>query len=283
MQSSCLAIVAGSGDLPKKIVEYCKKHHLDFRVIQFEGVELNWLKNLPVLSAKYEKPNSLFSSLKEIGCNQVVFAGSMKRPKLNPIKFDIKFLKIASKLLPALRSGDDAILKIIADIFEKEGLEILSADQILKNLFVPEGVLTIIKPTNNDLSDIKRGFEIIHYISNIDIGQACIVGQGLCLGIETIQGSDELIKFAGTNKHKYLYDECGGKGVFVKSPKINQDNRIDVPSIGVETIKNLADAGFSGLAIKADSVQIIDKDDCIDLANQLGVFISSVSTNIKNG
>ena len=262
---------------------YCKKHHVDFRIIHFEGVELNWLKDLPVLSAKYEKPNSLFSSLKEIGCNQVVFAGSMKRPKLNPLKFDSTFLKIASKLLPALKSGDDKTLKIIAKIFEKEGLEILSADQILKNLFVSEGVFTKLKPSNNDLSDIMRGFEILYCISKIDIGQACIVGQGLCLGIETIQGSDELIKFAGTNKHKYLFDENGGKGVFVKSPKINQDTRIDVPSIGLETIKNLSDAGFSGLAIKADSVQIIDKDDCIDLANQLGVFISSVSTNIKNG
>ena len=283
MQTSCLAIVAGSGDLPKKIVEYCEKHHLDFRIIQFEGVELNWLKNLPVLSAKFEKPNSLFSSLKEIGCNQVVFAGSMKRPKLNPLKFDSKFLKIASKLLPALRSGDDTTLKIIADIFEKEGLDILSADQILKNLFVPEGILTKIKPSNNDISDIMRGFEILDCISSIDVGQACIVGQGLCLGIETIQGSDQLIKFAGKDKHKYLFDESGGKGVFVKSPKINQDTRIDVPTIGVETIKTLAAAGFSGIAIKADSVQMINKDDCIDLANQLGVFISSVSTNIKNG
>ena len=245
-------------------------------------MELNWLKDLPVLSAKYEKPNSLFASLKDIGCNQVVFAGAMKRPKLNPLKFDSTFLKITSKLLPALKSGDDKTLKIIAKIFEKEGLEILSADQILKNLFVSEGVFTKLKPSNNDLSDIMRGFEILDCISKIDIGQACIVGQGLCLGIETIQGSDELIKFAGTNKHKYLFDENGGKGVFVKSPKINQDTRIDVPSIGVETIKNIAAEGFSGLAIKADTVQMIDKDDCIDLANQLGVFISSVSTNIKN-
>ena len=224
MQTTCLAIVAGSGDLPMKIVEYCKKHHLDFRIIHFEGVELNWLDDLPVLTAKYEKPNSLFASLKEMGCNQVVFAGAMKRPKLNPLKFDSKFLKIASKLLPALKSGDDSTLKIIANIFEKEGLEILSANQILKNLFVPEGNLTNLKPSNNDLSDIMRGFEILDCISKIDIGQACIVGQGLCLGIETIQGSDELIKFASTNKHKYLYDENGGRGVFIKSPKTSSRN-----------------------------------------------------------
>ena len=103
------------------------------------------MKDLPVLSAKYEKPNSLFASLKDFGCNQVVFAGAMKRPKLNPLKFDSTFLKIASKLLPALKSGDDTTLKIIAKIFEKEGLEILSADQILQNLFVPEGVFTKLK------------------------------------------------------------------------------------------------------------------------------------------
>jgi len=279
MQTTCLAIVAGSGDLPMKIVEYCKKHHLDFRIIHFEGVELNWLGEMPVLTAKYEKPNSLFASLKEMGCNQVVFAGAMKRPKLNPLKFDAKFLKIASKLLPALKSGDDTTLKIIAEIFEKEGFEIIATDKILKNIFLSEGVFTKKIPSENDLIDVMRGFEILNIISKADIGQACVIAQGLCLGIETIQGSDELIKFAGQSKKNYLNNESDGKGVFIKSPKLNQDNRIDVPTVGVETIRTIAEAGLSGLAIKADCVQMINKSACIDTANQLGIFITSVSSD----
>lgn len=281
MQSPCLAIIAGAGDLPIKIVEYCKNNNLNFKVIHFEGVELHWTKDLKVVTANYEKPGALFTSLKDSGCNQVVFAGAMLRPKLNPLKFDTKFLKIASRLLPALKNGDDKTLKIIAEIFEKEGFEIIAANDILKDLFVPESVLTDIAPSEDDLSDIKRGFEILDYTSKLDIGQACIVGQGLCLGIETIQGSDALIKFVGQDKDRYVHDKFGGKGVFVKSPKQNQDSRIDVPTIGVDTVKSIAAAGLSGIAIKADSVQIINKNACIDLANQLGVFISSVSTNKK--
>jgi len=142
MQSPCLAIVAGAGDLPIQIVEHCKSNNIDFKIIHFEGVELHWLKQLPVINAKFEKPNALFASLNDCGCNQVVFAGAMKRPKLNPLKFDAKFLKIASKLLPALKSGDDTTLKIIAEIFEKEGFEIIATDKILKNIFVSEGVFT---------------------------------------------------------------------------------------------------------------------------------------------
>ncbi|MDC1413620.1 LpxI family protein [Amylibacter sp.] len=119
--------------------------------------------------------------------------------------------------------------------------------------------------------------EILDHISAIDVGQACIVGQGLCLGIETIQGSDELIKFASLKKDDYLNNKAGGKGVFLKSQKINQDTRIDVPTIGINTIQNIANAGFSGIALKANNVQIIDKEICIELANQLGIFIVSVS------
>ena len=279
MQSPCLAIVAGAGDLPIQIVEHCKSNNIDFKIIHFEGVDLHWLKQLPVINAKFEKPNALFASLNNCGCNQVVFAGAMKRPKLNPLKFDAKFLKIASKLLPALKSGDDTTLKIIAEIFEKEGFEIIATDKILKNIFVSEGVFTKKIPSENDLIDIMRGFEILNIISKADIGQACVIAQGLCLGIETIQGSDALIKFAGQSKKNYLHDESDGKGVFIKSPKLNQDNRIDVPTVGVETIRTIAEAGLSGLAIKADCVQMIDKNACIDTANHLGIFITSVSSD----
>ena len=64
---------------------------------------------------------------------------------------------------------------------------------------------------------------------------------------------------------------------YLKSQKINQDTRIDVPTIGINTIQNIANAGFSGIALKANNVQIIDKEICIELANQLGIFIVSVS------
>ena len=124
-----------------------------------------------------------------------------------------------------------------------------------------------------------RGFEILNIISKAYIGQACVIAQGLCLGIETIQGSDALIKFAGQSKKNYLHDESDGKGVFIKSPKLNQDNLIDVPTVGVETIRTIAEAGLSGLAIKADCVQMINKNACIDTANQLGIFITSVSSD----
>ena len=80
-------------------------------------------------------------------------------------------------------------------------------------------------------------------------------------------------------KKNYLNNKSDGKGVFIKSPKLNQDNRIDVPTVGVETIRTIAAAGLSGLAIKADCVQMIDKSTCIDVANQLGIFITSVSSD----
>ena len=79
MGSPCLAIVAGAGELPINIVKHCIKNNLNYKIIHFEGVELPWAKDLSVISAKFEKPNTLFLSLKDFKCDQVVFAGSMKR------------------------------------------------------------------------------------------------------------------------------------------------------------------------------------------------------------
>lgn len=267
-----LAIVAGTGALPKQLAEHCKSINRPYHIVQFQGIDLDWLTDDHIITARYEKPNALFKALKARDCTQIVFAGAMQRPKLTPLKFDVKLMKLAPTLLPALKSGDDGTLRMIASIFESEGFEILAAHDILDSLMVSAGTLTQASPSAQDQSDIDRGFAILNTLSNADIGQACVVGQGLCLGVETIQGSDALLSFVGNTKAPFLVNDTA-QGVFVKAPKTNQDNRMDMPTIGPNTIQSVADAGLSGIAIQAGRVQILDQETCVDLANTLGLFI----------
>ena len=271
-----LAIVAGSGALPLQLAEHCQSIGRSYKIIRFNGTQLDWASNHPVISAEFEKPKSLFSAIRKAGCKQIVFAGAIQRPKLNPLKFDLAFLKFAPTLLPALKKGDDTTLRLIASLFESEGFKIISAHQILDQLMVPKGILTRIHPSLGSQLDIERGFSILNIMAEADVGQACIVGQGLCLGIETVQGSDYLISNVGTAKGNYLEDIKGCNGVFIKAPKVGQDTRLDTPTIGPVTIQSVYDAGLSGIAIKENSVQILEKDACVKLANNLELFIVSV-------
>ncbi len=270
-----LAIVAGAGDLPQQLVAACQSTGRGYQVVRFNGIDLNWVDDQPVIDAVFEKPNSLFKQLKKAECTQVVFAGAMQRPKLNPLKFDLKLMKLAPTLLPALKGGDDGALSLIAQIFESEGITVIPAHEILPELLAQSGVLTNIKPSQQDQADISRGFAILHAMSSADVGQACVVGQGLCLGIETIQGSDTLLRFVQETKNDYVDHSAG---VFIKAPKQNQDRRMDMPTIGIETVNSVHTAGLRGIAIAANGVQMLDRDACIQQANELGLFIAAVDT-----
>ena len=269
-----LAIVAGAGELPQKLAAACVSAERGYQVVRFNGIELDWTDGHPVIDAIFEKPNSLFKQLHQAGCKQVVFAGAMQRPKLNPLKFDLKLMKLAPTLLPALKGGDDGALSLIAQIFESEGIEVVSAHAIIPELLAKTGVLTTVKPTEQDNADIARGFVVLDAMSVADVGQACVIAQGLCLGVETIQGSDALMRFVKDTKTPFVGK--GHMGVFIKAPKLGQDRRIDMPTIGIDTLSAVHNAGLRGIAVAADGVQILNQKECVEFANALGLFITVV-------
>ena len=94
--------------------------------------------------------------------------------------------------------------------------------------------------------------------------------QGLVLGVEGIEGTDELIKRCGT------YQRKGDGGVLVKLRKPQQDMRIDLPTIGTRTIENLHAAGMRGIAVHAGNALIVNEPEVIALANKYGMFIKGI-------
>ncbi|MDF3606087.1 hypothetical protein PE067_08085 [Paracoccus sp. DMF-8] len=71
------------------------------------------------------------------GIEQVVFAGAIRRPRLEPDLFDPQTLQIVPRILMAMQTGDDAALREVLAVFEESGLRVLSVDQILPEL-VPQ-------------------------------------------------------------------------------------------------------------------------------------------------
>ncbi|MCP5085495.1 MAG: LpxI family protein [Rhodobacteraceae bacterium] len=271
--SAPLAIVSGDGDLPKLLAEDCRRQGRDYVVVLFAGFEPDWAQGHPQIKATFERPAALFKALKEAGCAHVAFAGSMQRPKLNPLKFDWKFLKLAPTLLPALKSGDDVTLRTINAIFEAEELEIVAPHQLLESLLAPEGVLTKAQPLPDDLADMERGFAIARALGETDVGQGVVVAQGLCLGAESIQGTDAMLGFVAQTASEFKTDVKAGRGVLCKAPKPGQDWRVDLPAIGPQTLENTARAGLAGVAVQAGGVLILDRDKTVAKADELGLFL----------
>jgi UDP-2,3-diacylglucosamine hydrolase len=268
-----LAIIAGRGSLPRLIAEECRRRARPYQVVRLPGVDLAWAEGLPVIQAEFEKPGRLFGALRRAGIGDVTFAGGIKRPDLNPLRFDLKMLSLAPRVLSGLRGGDDKVLRLVAEIFEAEGLQLVGAHELLSGLLAPAGALTRARPSEADVADIRRAREIAALLGRADVGQATVVAQGVCLGLESIQGTDALLAFVARTGAGYRPDPEGARGVLFKAPKPGQDWRIDLPAIGPETVRGAQAAGLAGIVVEAGGVLLLDREALVAACDAARLFL----------
>lgn len=271
--AGALAIVAGTGELPRLLAEECRRRGSPYTVVVFEGTRLDWAADHPVIPAVFEKPGRLFAALRQADCTRVTFAGAMKRPRLSPVRFDLKAIRLAPQLFRAIRSGDDTALRIAASIFEAEGLRLVGAHTILSTLIARPGIHTRARPTDADRDDAARAARIVAALGDVDVGQGAVVAQGICLGTESIQGTDAMLDFVARTSAPYRPDPDGARGVLLKAPKPGQDWRSDLPAIGPDTMTHAHHAGLAGVVVQAGGVLILGEAETIARADELGLFL----------
>lgn len=265
-----LAIVAGRGDLPRLIAEDCAARGRPYLVVMFGGIELPWAAGHPSIPASFEKPGRLFAALHAAGIGAVTFAGGLARPRISPLRFDLKMLCLAPRLLRGIKTGDDATLRLVAQIFEAEGFRVEAPHDILPGLPAAPGVHSRALPDDKDRADAARAVAIVAAMGVADVGQAAVVAGGICLGLESIQGTDAMLAFVAATDPAVRPRR---KGVLFKGPKPNQDRRMDLPAIGPGTLENAAKAGLAGVVVEAGGVMILDQDATVAMADAHGLFL----------
>jgi hypothetical protein len=258
-----LAILCGTGALPHQLLQACP----DALCITFTDIADSLIGGE---THSFERLGLLFEALKRNNISRVVMAGSMQRPALDPSKFDDVMQKIAPDLVTALLQGDDGLLRFVIELFENRGFQVCGAHELLPQLTVVAGLLSDYTPNFQHLADIDKGFAFLKVLSEADIGQSTVFEHGLCLGVETLQGTDALLDFVARTSSS-LRHEPGG--VLIKTPKIGQDLRVDMPAIGPKTILRLQEAGLAGLAIAAGKVLILEPEQTHALIAQYGLFL----------
>ena len=275
-----IGIIAGGGSLPIALADYLEKKNQPFFVLALKGHAdaKSFSSTVPLKVVRLGAIGKAFNLLRKNGVKKIVFIGSVKRPSFSEIRPDFKGLSLLAKLsLKAL--GDDGLLRFVIKEVEKNGFEVVGVHELMPNLLVPKGVLTHQKPNAKDLIDIERGFFVVKLLGKADVGQAVIVQQGLVLSLEGIEGTKALIERTKNLKRK------GDGGVLVKAIKPQQEKRIDMPTIGPDTVKSIYDSGLKGIAVEAEKVLLAEADKTIELADKLNIFIVGVhngSTDLKH-
>jgi len=262
-----VGILAGTGPLPRRLVESCNTQGRAVHVITFEGDNFNPdIADAPNTCVHLGKVGTILLTLKKAECEQVTMAGHFRRPAYNQLKLDLKATRLLPKLLRA--KGDDSLLRVLADVLEQEGFAVVGAETLLPALQIGPGAFGAARPSTEDEVDIDIARDLLRVLGPYDIGQAVVVRRRRVLGIEGPEGTDKLI------------DRCAGVdgetgGVLVKMRKPGQDDRVDLPSIGLETARRCVDAKLSGIAVEAHAALVMDQDALRQKADAHGLFVTA--------
>ena len=262
-----LAILAGGGELPRRLIGLCRSLGRDYFVIAFAGqADADTVTGSPHQWIKLGSVGELFEALHREGVKDLVMAGRIKKPKLSEIRPDMRGAKLLLKIGKGFL-GDDSLLSSIAEELASEGFRILGVHDILEELVTPSGLIGKRAPDPQATEDIKAGVLAAREIGALDIGQAVIVRNGAVIAAENTDGTDALIHGIG---------EQARGGVLVKVLKPGQDRRIDLPTIGVTTVKNVAAAGLQGIAVEAGHTLLIDQMGIAAAADEAGIFVIGI-------
>ena len=264
-----LALIAGAGALPAALAAELPQRPF---VAALEGFAPQGLT--PDLTFRIERLYPFFAALQDQGVTRVAFAGAVRRPRLDPALFDAATAQIVPRLLHTLAQGDDATLREVIALFEEEGFTITGPAEIAPALVPPAG-LFVGQTTARDQQDATRAAAITEALGRVDVGQGCVVQQGLCLAAETIAGTDAMLAQVASLPESLRPAAAAGRGLLYKAPKPLQDRRIDLPTLGPATVAAVARAGLGGIAWEAGGVICLDLPAMQQAAADHGLFLWS--------
>lgn len=278
-KSEAIAVVAGGGRLPLCVAEAARASGRKVLVIALDGFADADFGSFPKRRFRIGQMGAIIRALREAGCREVVLIGSVRRPQRWRVDAGLSLFWLI-KNLDLLWSGDATLLSRLIQVAEREGLHVLGAHEVAPQLLLPIGDHTRTRPNERDRRDIEVGVKAAVGIGALDIGQGVVVARGRVLAVEAAEGTDGMLERAATlNRH-----EAGARvGVLVKWPQPIQDLRVDLPTIGPETVRLAATAGLAGLAVAGDRVLAVDIDDMIALADQHGMFLAALDASSAAG
>ncbi len=269
-----LAIVAGGGDLPRRVAEQARRTGRNPFVVGLKGfAEASLLEEFDGPELSVGEIGRLIQLMKKEGCEEMVFAGSLKRPDFSALKLDLKGVQSLPKILAAAKKGDDALLRAVMDVFAEAGFHIVGADDVLNDLLVQAGPLGAMSPGVDHWPDIRRAAEVAKISGSLEIGQGAVSCASLILAVEAQEGTDCMLARVAELPVEIRGMPEARRGVLVKRPKPQQERRIDLPTIGVTTVRGAAKAGLAGIAVEAGAALVVDRENVANAANELGIFI----------
>ena len=259
-----IGLFLGEKKLPLEILKSLKKKKIKYFIIdlsknnKFKKDRNSYFINI----GKFGKILELIKSKK---CKKVLFAGNIIKPRISKLKLDLKGIYYIPRIIKASKLGDAAILKELIKILSENKIKVVKLNTYNQELTLTKGCHTKTKPTNDDLFLIKKGVQILNKSNAFNHVQALVINSAKIVSLEKRKGTKHMLK--NIKKKKSI------KNLLIKMPKSKQDLRVDLPTIGLDTLKDCKKVNIKGIVMKANQNIFLDKSDSLEYANKNNIFV----------
>lgn len=273
-----IALIAGAGPLPIEIAQNCEASGIGIFMSRITGISDAQAAQFAGDEHELGYFGERMASLKAANIDTIAFVGKIERPDFGALKMD----NVGNAMLPKLAAaaGDDAVMRVILGEFASAGFNIIGPDTLQSSLLAPMGKLGEATPNAAQLADIAIAARVASEIGRLDIGQGCVVCNGVVLAVEAQEGTDEMLRRVAKLPVDVRGTLQNPAGVLCKRPKPIQEMRIDLPVIGLATLENAIAAGLAGIAVQAGGALIAQRQELIAKANAANIFIYGFDANL---
>ena len=261
-----IGLIFGDTDFPKEILNTIKKKKIKYLIIDLSKSK-KFKKDKKTFVVSIGQFGKILKILKENNCKKVLFAGKVNKPKYSKLKLDFKGIYYIARIIKASKLGDAAVLKEIIKILAQNNIKTESSLKYNPELSLKKGNYSKIKPNKQDQLDIKKAIKTLNNLRQYNFSQGAVVRNKKVISIEGKGGTKKMLEKCRSKKFR-------NHGVLVKFPKKKQDLRVDLPTIGLKTIKQSKSTGLKGIVIKSKQHVFLDKSKCIQFANKNKMFIT---------
>jgi DUF1009 family protein len=271
-----LGILAGGGALPDQLAAAHESRGGEVFIVAFEGqTNPQTVLGREHIWTSLGAVGAVIKALKSHEIRDVVMIGKIRRPGLFEIKPDLRgasiLIKMKMKINRGGALGDNKLLELLRDELQADGLRVHGVQRFMDDLLMPLGAVGQYAPSSKQQKSIKRAVQVAQRIGSLDVGQSVIVQDDIVIGVEAIEGTDELIKRC------YGYYRKGGElGILVKTAKPQQSRDLDLPTLGADTLLLAAEHGIGGIAAEAGGALLVDRDNARMIADKNKIFLYGI-------
>ena len=263
-----IGLVFGDKSFPIEILKKVKKKKIKYLIIDLSKSK-KFKKDKNSYSVSIGQFGKIIKILKQNNCKKVLFAGKVLKPNFSKLKLDLKGIYYIPRIIKASKLGDAAILKEIIKILNQQSIKTISSMAFNPELSLKRGHYSKIKPNKEDKKDIMKAISTLNKLDKYNYSQGTVVRNKKVIAIEGKDGTEQMLKKCKSKKFK-------NNGVLVKFPKKKQDLRVDLPTIGLKTLKQCKTAGLKGIVLKSKKNVFLESKKSIIFSNKNKMFVTVV-------